>query len=429
MRAGPGHDRADRLPGDSGPGRWGPSGQRPGGGGRCRLTARAWPLPGAVRCRLRRRQRGRAADRRVLHHPHELALDLLHQHSAGSAGPGRPRGRPAERPRAQGTPRRLPGHRSARRLPRVPGAADHPRRHDLRLGLRLHHRPRGPRCGGAGSIRLRRASGPGAGSPARALPQPGLRGHGHDGLRGGVRPVRSTHLPAAVPADRPWPQPDRLRPSARPAHGRAARDLDRLGTADLTDRALQGLSHHRHRHQRGRAVPALRPESADRLTRSRGLHARARPGSGLRDAGADPRGPERGPLFAAGHRDLLRDPLSVDRRIARNGDPRRDLLQPARARAGLAAAGRFRRDLESHLRPDQPGSGLVPASCAPRWLRELLHRFPLDGVRDRGRCGGCGLFAVVDSRGASPAQDDRGPRRRRRLPAAPGDGLARRDHA
>ena len=50
---------------------------------------RARPLHGPVRRRLRRLQRRRPADRRVLHHPHLLALDLLRQHPAR---PRRPRG-------------------------------------------------------------------------------------------------------------------------------------------------------------------------------------------------------------------------------------------------------------------------------------------------------------------------------------------------
>ena len=53
--------------------------QHAGGDRRRRVSPRAGPLPGDLRGRLRCGQHRGAADRRVLHHPPLLALDLLHQ--------------------------------------------------------------------------------------------------------------------------------------------------------------------------------------------------------------------------------------------------------------------------------------------------------------------------------------------------------------
>ena len=55
---------------------------RAGGDRRRRAAARPWPLPGHLRRGVRPLERGRAADRRLLHHAPVLALDLLHQHPA-----------------------------------------------------------------------------------------------------------------------------------------------------------------------------------------------------------------------------------------------------------------------------------------------------------------------------------------------------------
>ena len=49
---------------------------------------------------------------------------------------------------------------------------------------------------------------------------------------------------------------------------------------------------------------------------------------------------------------------------------------------------RARRDVEPDLRPGQPGAGAVAAAGAARRLRAVVHRFPLDRVRDRRRRGG-----------------------------------------
>jgi EmrB/QacA subfamily drug resistance transporter len=123
-------------------------------------------------------------------------------------------------------------------------------------------------------------------------------------------------------------------------------------------------------------------------------------------------GPERGSLLAARHRHLVGHTVPLDRRLAGNGDPGRDLQQPARARACFPPAGGLTCDIEPHLRPGQPGSGLIAASRAPQRLRHGVHRFPLDRVHDRGGRGRRRLPAGPDPGGAPPTQDDRGPRRR-----------------
>ena len=124
----------------------------------------------------------------------------------------------------------------------IAGAADHPRRHDLRLGLRLHRRPRLPLGAGDGGVRPGRAPGGRADPAAGAVPQSGLPHHQRDRLRRRLLPLRRPHLPAALPAGGARPQPDRVGSAAGAADGRPARRLDRLRAADLTDRALQARS-------------------------------------------------------------------------------------------------------------------------------------------------------------------------------------------
>ena len=250
VRAGAGHDRAHRLSGAAGAGRRRAHRQRPGLDRRHRLAARARTLPGLLRRRVRVRERGRAADRRLLHQQRELALDLLHQPPAGGARAGGHRGRAAQRGRARAPSRRLPGHGAARGVPGLAGPADHARRHHLRLGLGLRHRARGAGGAGPGRVRGRRAPRARAGAAAVAVPQPG-RGPGQPAqLRDRLRAVRRADLSPAVPAGGARAQPDRLRPAADPAHGRPARVLDRVRPGHLAHRALQDLPDPGHRRSR-----------------------------------------------------------------------------------------------------------------------------------------------------------------------------------
>ena len=97
VRAGTGDDRVDRVPSDPGAWRRWADGQRSGRDRRRRLAARARPVHGPVRRRLRRLVGGRAADRRLLHLQPLVALDLLHQHPARSPRVRRAGGVAAER--------------------------------------------------------------------------------------------------------------------------------------------------------------------------------------------------------------------------------------------------------------------------------------------------------------------------------------------
>ena len=84
-------------------------------------------LHGALRRRVRRLVGGRAADRRLLHHPPVVALDLLHQPAARRARAGRAGRRAAERSRAGAALDRLRGRGPAG------GRAERDRaRHDAR---------------------------------------------------------------------------------------------------------------------------------------------------------------------------------------------------------------------------------------------------------------------------------------------------------
>ena len=312
---------------------------------------------GLFGARLRGRQRRRAADRRLLHHATRAGAGSSTSTCRSGCSPWSVLAVALPgASRAQAAPGRLPRHRAARHLARLAGPADHPRRHHLRLGL-------GRRSSASGCSRLlalvafvaveRRADG--AGAAAGALPQPGLPGHQRDRLRRRLRAVRLAHLPAALPAGGARAQPDRLRPAAGAADGRPAGRLDRLRAADLAHRPLQALPDRRHRDRRRRPAAALAARPRHRHLRGRRLHARPRRRPRLHHAGAGPRGPERRPLRAARRRDLVGDPVPLDRRLARHGDPRRDLRQPARRRARRTAAG-----LAGRPRASPPGRSTRP---------------------------------------------------------------------
>ena len=276
LRRRPEHGRADRVPRDPGARRRRAHGQRPGGDRGRRLASRARPLHGGLRRRLRRRQRRRPADRRLLHHPRELALDLLHQRPARARGAGGAGDHPAVGARARPARDRLPGHGPARRLPFLPRPADDARRHHLRLGLAVHRRPRRARDRRPDRLRLRRAPRRRAGAPAAPVRQPGVPGDERDRAGDRLRAVRLADLPAAVPADRPRTEPDRGGAAADPADGGPARRVDHLGPGDLEHRPLQGVPDRRHRDRDDRHAAALAPGDGHRDLRGRRLHARAR---------------------------------------------------------------------------------------------------------------------------------------------------------
>ena len=82
LRPGAEHAGADRVPRHPGARRRRADGLRAGGDRRRRAAPRPRPLPGHLRSGVRPLERGRAADRRLLHHAPVLAVDLLHQHPA-----------------------------------------------------------------------------------------------------------------------------------------------------------------------------------------------------------------------------------------------------------------------------------------------------------------------------------------------------------
>ncbi len=108
VRPGPEPRRADRLPRTAGPRRRRAHGRHHGGDRRRRLTARAGPLPGGVRRRVRAGQRDRPPAGRLLHHHALVALDLLRQPAHRRAGLQRPRRHAAVAPGRDPPPDRLP---------------------------------------------------------------------------------------------------------------------------------------------------------------------------------------------------------------------------------------------------------------------------------------------------------------------------------
>ena len=205
--------RADRVPRAPGDRRRRPDRDDDRRDRRPRPAARARQVPGLLRRRLRRLDRDRPAARRLLRRPPLLALDLLHQ--------------PAGRRR-----------RARRDRGRVPRAT----RRTSATGSTIS----APRCSPAGSRRssCSRASAgrPGRGARPRSivlvvlgvvlarrrscfversaaepiLPLALFRNriftrHERDRLHRRLRALRRGDLPAALPADRQGPQPDRVR--------------------------------------------------------------------------------------------------------------------------------------------------------------------------------------------------------------------------
>ena len=215
VRAGAGHDRADRVPRDPGARRRRADGERAGGDRRRRAAARARQVHGPVRRRVRRLERRRAADRRLPHHAPVVALDLLRQPAA------------RHRSRSSCWPSTLP-----RRRERVQHAIDYVGTALLAVGAErarpADHAGRqrrydwgSPQIVGAGRGRASSASSRSSSSsaraaepilPPRAVPQPRVRGHERGRPRRRLRAVRRADVPAALPAGR-------ARRHARPSRG------------------------------------------------------------------------------------------------------------------------------------------------------------------------------------------------------------------
>ena len=257
VRSGAGDDRAHRVPRHPGARRRRADGQRAGRDRRRRVAAPAREVRGPLRRGLRRVVGGRAPHRRVLHQPPVVALDLLHQPPARpprARGPGR---HAPERHRARAAQGRLPRRRAARGRTRRDRPADDARRHVLRLGLGADRRARRDRDRRDRGVRVRRVPRGRADPPAAPVPQQRLPDDERDRVRHRLRALRSTDLPAALPAGRARRLPHRIGPAARAGHGRRPDRLDRVGPDHHGHRALQGVPDRRHRARRDRDVPPV----------------------------------------------------------------------------------------------------------------------------------------------------------------------------
>ena len=166
--------RADRVPRAAGPRRRRADRDHDGGGRRHRPAARARPLPGLLRRRLRRLDGDRPAARRLLRRQPLLALDLLRQPAGRRARARRDRGRVPRPRRARPPQDRLPRRGAARRRPLGDRAVHEPRRHDLRLGIAPDRScwPCSASCCWSLFLFVERPRGR-ADPAARAVPQPG----------------------------------------------------------------------------------------------------------------------------------------------------------------------------------------------------------------------------------------------------------------
>ena len=203
------HDRADRLSRAARSRRRRAHGLDTGAHRRRRSAARAWPVQRSDGLGVRRVDRDRAADRRLLRRPSLVELDLLRQSAPRDRGVRRARTRAARSCEPRAAQDRLPRHGAARRRPLVDRALHEPRRQQLSVGLGDDHRARG--AGSRADRRLRRRREPRVGARAAApvVPQPRLQRVERDRLHHRPRALRLRHLSAAL-------SPDRQRARARP---------------------------------------------------------------------------------------------------------------------------------------------------------------------------------------------------------------------
>ena len=296
-----------------------------------------------------------------------------------------------------------PGSGSARRLPRLPVLL-------TTLGGTtyawdsLHHRVGRPGGGGPRGFRLRPQRAPEPGAAARALCIRALVVTTWASSSGSPCSARSPTCPSS----------SRLLCGQLTASGlqlvrrrrAAARSLRPAHLATGRYKVFPGIGL--------RSAPSgcssVQASIRDRLARGRLVHARARPGPRFRDAGADPRVENSVPYAQLGIATSSATPFRSIGGSLGDRDPRRSSLTGSRT-ASLPAAGRIGRRLEPDPPPDQSGSGLSTASRPSRRLRALVHGFPLNRVRHRGRSRCRRIPACLDPGGASAAQDHRGSRR------------------
>src|SRR5581483_4634886 len=296
---------------------------------------------------------------------------------------------------------RLSRRGAARGRAHVHLPADEPRRDDVRLEIAGDRRARRHRRRAARPLPVRRTGRYGADPAALAVPVAHLRRLLGHRIHHRHRALRSRHLPAAVPADRPRAEPDELRPAAHADDGGAARHLDRERPAHLQDGALPAVPDrgHRHRDRRhGAAGAAERPYDD-----GRDVAVHARPRSRPRDghASARPRRAERRAAERDGRRHVGLDHVPADRRLGGQRRLRRNLREPpARgprrdAAPGLASA-EDRRALDD--------STAVPASAHD--LRARVRECAAPGVRRRRDHLGTVVRAHVVPDGGAVAADD-----------------------
>ena len=146
------------------------------------------------------------------------------------------------------------------------------------------------------------------------------------------------------------------------------------------------------------------------LTRHGAVHVRARRRTRLRDAGARADRAERRSIPRARSRHLGRDLLSVDRRMFRHRDLRRDLLERARRQPGQASRQRAAASRAIELQRHAGHPGQTPAGRPSRHCRRLRgidpNRVPDRRANRRDRVP----RSLVHTPGGAPARSRRGSR-------------------
>ena len=269
---------------------------------RRRAAPRPRQVPGRVRRGVRRGQRARPADRRLLRRQPQLALGVLRQ----PAGRRDRAGRRRDRRCAPSTAHRKPvidylgtfliaAAASCLVLITSFGGST------WAWSSWQVYRLRGAGGGAAGRVVLRGETRAGAGAAAAPVPELGVRHVQHHRLRRRLVHVRRADLPAAVPAGRARRHAHRLRPAAAAADGRRAGRLDRLGPADQPDRPVQDLPDRRHGGDDGRRLAPVPDDRHHLHGLQRGRDAGLRPRAGPGHAGAGHRGAEHGRLRGPRH--------------------------------------------------------------------------------------------------------------------------------
>ena len=265
----PQHDRAHRFPGGAGSGRWRADGRHPGDRRGRGLSPRARPLPGPVRCRVRRSEHHRPAAGRRLRGAAVLALDLLHQRADRRRRPRR-RGRPGSGSVAPGSSHhRLSRDGSPRPRRDLSRAVHKPWWYDLPVGLADDHRPGCCRCRAGRGLCLRGAACGRAGAALAPVFHPGVLGHQRRGFHRRLRDVRCHRVPASVLPDRARRLADDLWSAAAAPAGRPGRVFHGVGADHQQDRPLPRLPDRWDRSDDHRAPALVADRSRHELVRHR----------------------------------------------------------------------------------------------------------------------------------------------------------------